>query len=65
MNPWDFSSRTDFNSVTWQDAAPSHCSNAGLGWRVSLGAVGYFSMATSQVCVPPAIDKATGCIEAP
>jgi hypothetical protein len=45
MNPWDFWEETyiDPNGqrITFSDSAPSHCSNAGLGWRVSLGAVAY------------------------
>ena len=52
-NPWDFSTRTDpFTSVTYKDSNPTACSNAGLGWRVSLGALTSAGMATSHVCVP-------------
>ena len=38
-NPWDFWTETD--TTTHFESEPSHCSNAGLGWRVSLGAVAY------------------------
>jgi hypothetical protein len=52
-NPWDFSSRLDPSAnITWQDSAPTACSNAGLGWRVSLGALAAPGMASSHVCVP-------------
>ncbi len=41
-NPWDFWAQlygSGSNTYTESDSAPSHCSNAGLGWRVSFGAV--------------------------
>jgi YD repeat-containing protein len=47
-NPWDFL----VSSANQEYAAPSHCSNAGLGWRVSLGALGAPTTASSPVCVP-------------
>jgi RHS repeat-associated protein len=48
-NPWDFVVSHDSGQ---EYAEPSPCSNAGLGWRVSLGAVGLAGMASSPVCVP-------------
>jgi RHS repeat-associated protein len=50
-NPWDFSTRDDGVTV-WQDSAPSHCSNAGLGWRVSLGALGLGTNPSPPTCAP-------------
>ena len=47
-NPWDF--LTDLNS-NLEYSAPSHCSNAGLGWRVSLGALGLSSNTSPPVCL--------------
>jgi RHS repeat-associated protein len=55
-NPWDFWSQTYYGGPngTYQenDSAPSHCSNAGLGWRVSFGAVmfGYPFSPAGPVC---------------
>jgi hypothetical protein len=52
-NPWDFSTRFDpSTNFPWKDSNPTACSNAGLGWRVSLGALTSAGMATSHVCVP-------------
>ena len=66
-NPWDFSTRLDLNTnQTWQDSAPSHCSNAGLGWRVSLGALGLGSNPSPPTCVPTDINSsAPNVYEAP
>lgn len=50
-NPWDFSTRDDGVTV-WNDSAPSHCSNAGLGWRVSFGALGLASNPSPPTCAP-------------
>jgi RHS repeat-associated protein len=47
-NPWDFA----ISNADMEFSQPSHCSNAGLGWRVSLGALGLPGMASSPVCVP-------------
>jgi RHS repeat-associated protein len=52
-NPWDFSTRNDpVTDISWKDSNPTACSNAGLGWRVSLGALTGAGMASSHVCVP-------------
>jgi len=40
-NPWTYASRVPpEGSPTYTHSTPSPCSNAGLGWRVSFGAVG-------------------------
>ncbi len=66
-NPWDFSNRVDPNTgQQWQDSAPSHCSNAGLGWRVSLGALGLASNPSPPTCAPTDVNTAAETIyEAP
>ena len=48
-NPWDFQFDGGDNLNYSQ---PSHCSNAGLGWRVSLGALGFPFSVNFPVCVP-------------
>src|SRR5580704_4023297 len=74
-NPWDFwtASYPDGNGgfYTEPDAAPSHCSNAGMGWRVSFGALsfGYPAQPASPVCAVSAanlfFDQALAIYEAP
>jgi RHS repeat-associated protein len=54
-NPWLFATTGDTGLPY---SSPSPCSNAGLGWRVSLGALGLPSMASPPVCVSP--DAVTG-----
>jgi hypothetical protein len=64
-NPWDFSTRDDGVTV-WLDSAPSHCSNAGLGWRVSFGALGLASNPSPPTCAPTDANTAASSIyEAP
>src|SRR5258708_3594028 len=64
-NPWDFSTRDDGVTV-WNDSAPSHCSNAGLGWRVSFGALGLATNPSPPTCAPTDVDTPAGTIyEAP
>ena len=39
-NPWNFVDRLDsITNKTYQEASPSPCSNAGLGWRLSFGEI--------------------------
>src|ERR1700674_4482870 len=65
MNPWDFSTRDDGVTVR-KDAAASHCSNAGLGWRVSFGALGLASNPSPPTCAPTDANTAASSIyEAP
>ncbi|HEV3077070.1 MAG TPA: RHS repeat-associated core domain-containing protein [Thermoanaerobaculia bacterium] len=66
-NPWDFSNRIDPNTLQqWQDSAPSHCSNAGLGWRVSLGALGLGTNPSPPTCAPTDVDTPSSTVyEAP
>jgi RHS repeat-associated protein len=48
-NAWDFWSQVAPDLITtYTESAPSHCSNAGMGWRVSLGAVAYGNHPYSQ-----------------
>jgi hypothetical protein len=64
-NPWDFSTRDDGVTV-YQDSAPSHCSNAGLGWRVSFGALGLASNPSPPTCAPTDVNTGASTIyEAP
>jgi RHS repeat-associated protein len=74
-NPWDFWTvqYPDGNGgfFTESDAAPSHCSNAGMGWRVSFGALGFGYPVTpaAPVCAITAQntlqDQALAIYEAP
>jgi RHS repeat-associated protein len=64
-NPWDFSIREEPSTgSTYQDSFPSHCSNAGLGWRVSLGAIGTYTMPSWPVCVNSDVSSALAVYEA-
>jgi RHS repeat-associated protein len=54
-NPWDFWTTkvwTGTGYVDQNESAPSHCSNAGLGWRVSLGALGFGNFPNGQSTYP-------------
>jgi RHS repeat-associated protein len=61
-NPWEFYLQSYSDRSEWQDSVPTHCSNAGLGWRVSFGAVrfGYPFFPGSAVCATTSDSTANG-----
>src|ERR1700728_520883 len=54
-NPWDFWTKWDgtTDGLQWPESAPSHCSNAGLGWRLTFGAVGFGDHELIDSDLPP------------
>ncbi|HXO21358.1 MAG TPA: hypothetical protein VOA87_15710, partial [Thermoanaerobaculia bacterium] len=60
-NAWNFFQRNDLNGVTYNDSAPSVCSNVGLGWRVSFGAIA----PAACLAADDAIDASRQIYEAP